>query len=62
MSILLIGVLGFVGGVLTTCAALLAFVALCGIGYKGQSEFERKYHEAQEWEKGEAVSSGAHAP
>ena len=33
MTILLIGVLGFVAGVLATCAAL----ALCGIAYKGQS-------------------------
>jgi hypothetical protein len=57
MTIMLIGALGFVSGVLATCAALLAFVALCGFGYKGQSEFERKYHEAQEWEEGEAAPS-----
>lgn len=52
--ILLIGI-GFVSGVLTTGAALLAFVALCGVGYKGHTEFERKYHEAQGWGKGRSV-------
>jgi hypothetical protein len=60
--ILLIGMLGFVSGVLTSGAVLLAFVALCGVGYKGQTEFERKYHEAQGWEKAEAFPSGPNAP
>ena len=59
MTTLFIGIYGFVAGVLTTGAALLAFVALCGVGYKGHTEFERKYHEAQGWGKGEAEEQAA---
>ena len=49
MTTLLIAILCFVGGVLTTGAALLAFTAWAT---RDLRELERKCYEAQGWEKG----------
>jgi hypothetical protein len=55
ITTLLIAILGFVGGVLTTGGALLAFTAWAT---RDLNELERKCYEAQGWEKDNPFPSG----
>jgi hypothetical protein len=55
MSTLLTAILAFIGGVLTTRGALLAFTAWATRDLK---ELERKCYEAQGWEKGDPYPRG----